>query len=88
MHARFVYTSTSYISYSGGAGAKRTPSLYDPPARSTAGDESRCFSLLTAKTTLDLEASCEVDRNCLVHGFRHLIKQHNSANSSGEDAFL
>ena len=62
--------------------------LTDNFARSTAGDESRCFSLLTAKTTLDLEASCEIDRNCLVHGFRYLIKQHNSANSSGEDAFL
>lgn len=62
--------------------------LTDNFARSTTGDESRCFSLLTAKTTLDLEASCEVDRNCLVSGFRYLIKQHNSGNSSGEDAFL
>jgi len=55
-------------------------------ARSPTGDEYNCFSLLTSKTTLDLEASCEVDRNCLVLGFRHYCKQHNELSEG--DTFL
>ena len=63
--------------------------LTDNFARSPSGDELRCFSLITAKTTLDLEASCEVDRNCLVFGFRHHIRSSKTDQASEtEDAFL
>ena len=55
-------------------------------ARSTSGEEANCFSLLTSKTTLDLEASCEVDRNCLVIGFQAACKQQSELNEG--DAFL
>jgi|MDTB01.1.fsa_nt_gb hypothetical protein len=55
-------------------------------ARSQTGEDAHCFSLLTSKTTLDLEASCEVDRNCLVLGFRHHCKQQSELKEG--DAFL
>ena len=45
-------------------------------ALSAKGEESCCFSLLTAKTTLDLEASCDVDCKCLVLGFWHFLKKN------------
>ncbi len=42
-----------------------------------AADDSLCFSILTSRTTLDLEASSSSDRDSLVMGFRTALKNYN-----------
>ena len=54
--------------------------------RSVTTHEDLCFSLLTAKTTLDLEAVNRVDRDCLVLGFgQHLARAHKGNGQSADD---
>ena len=48
----------------------------------TAAAEESCLSILTSRTTLDLEVASVVDRDCLVIGFREAIAEHHRISSS------
>jgi hypothetical protein len=48
--------------------------------------ENSCLSLITQGTSLDLEASCELDRNCLVRGLTLRLEtvKPSTADTSGK----
>lgn len=43
--------------------------------RASCADDRLCFSLLTTKTTLDLEASSTLERDCLCKGFKVAVEK-------------
>ena len=50
-------------------------------SRARMADERYCFSLLTNKTTLDLEASSQLERDCLWRGFKVSVEKAKSVSA-------